>query len=177
MALVYLAIRLTVKEPGIFAQERIGYCGKRFTLYKLRTMYIDQNKRIDMEKIKEGESEGILFKMHNDPRVTPLGKILRKTSIDELPQLWNVVRGDMSLVGPRPLVPYMLAPYPHIEEKRCEVRPGISGKWQVSARNDNNSVLGMVNHDFDYVENYSLMMDIGILLKTFFVVVKGNGAH
>ena len=139
-------------------------------------MYIDQETRIDMDKIKRGEAMGLLYKPDNDPRVTPVGQFIRKTSIDELPQLWNVIRGDMSLVGPRPLVPHMLKPYPELMKYRSQVFPGLTGQWQVSAREDNNSVLGMVKYDDDYVNNYCMLMDFSILWKTPLVVINTNGA-
>jgi len=176
IGLACLAIRLTSRGPAIFAQERVGRGGKPFVMYKLRTMYVDQDKRVDMKEIEEKQANGELHKPDCDPRVTPVGLFLRKTSIDELPQIWNVVRGDMSLVGPRPLVPYMLAPYPDVEERRSRVRPGITGLWQVMARSDNRTALGMVKYDYHYVDNYSLTLDLVILFKTPFVVLGTRGA-
>jgi lipopolysaccharide/colanic/teichoic acid biosynthesis glycosyltransferase len=176
LCITWLAVRLTSRGPAIFAQERIGLHGKRFVFYKFRSMYVDQKSRIDMKKIKEGEAMGLLYKPDNDSRVTPVGRFIRKTSIDELPQLWNVMRGDMSLVGPRPLVSHMVEPYPEIMKHRSVVRPGLTGLWQVSAREDNTSVLGMVKYDADYVNNYSMLADLLILLKTPLVVIHMHGA-
>ena len=176
IALAWLAIRLTSRGRAIFAQERIGRDGKLFVMYKLRTMHVDQENHVDMEVIAEKQANGVLHKQDRDPRVTLVGRLLRKTSMDELPQLWNVVRGDMSLIGPRPLVPYMLAPYPDIKERRSRVRPGITGLWQVYARNDNRTALGMVKYDYHYADHYCLTLDIFILLKTPFVVLGAKGA-
>jgi lipopolysaccharide/colanic/teichoic acid biosynthesis glycosyltransferase len=176
LCITWLAVRLTSRGPAIFAQERIGLHGKRFVFYKFRSMYVDQESRVDMKKIKEGEAMGLLYKPDNDPRVTPVGRFIRKTSIDELPQLWNVMRGDMSLVGPRPLVSHMVEPYPEIMKRRSEIRPGVTGLWQVSAREDNTSVLGMVKYDVDYVNNYSMLADLLIVLKTPLAVILGHGA-
>jgi exopolysaccharide production protein ExoY len=177
VALAWVAVRLTSPGPGFFGQERVGHHGKFFRCYKLRSMYIDQESRIDMEELRAGAAEGLLVKMENDPRVTPVGSLIRKLSIDELPQLWNVVRGDMSLVGPRPLMPHMVAPYPDLNARRCMVRPGITGEWQVEARDDNRSLLGMIKHDFHYIENCTFGRDLLILLKTVSVVSSTRGAH
>lgn len=176
LCITWMIVMLTSQGPAIFAQNRIGLHGKKFRFYKFRSMYVDQETRIDMDKIKQGAAMGLLYKPDNDSRVTPVGRFIRKTSIDELPQLLNVIRGDMSLVGPRPLVPHMLKPYPEILKHRSQVRPGLTGLWQVSARADNNSVLGMVKYDDDYVNNYSMLTDLSILLKTPFVVINTNGA-
>jgi len=172
----WIAVMLTSRGPTIFAQERIGLNGKPFVFYKFRSMYIDQESRVDMKKIKEGEANGFLYKTDDDPRITPVGRFIRKASIDELVQIWNVIRGDMSLVGPRPLVPHMLAPYPEIMKHRSKIRPGLTGLWQVSDRENNTSVLGMVKYDRHYVENYSMTMDLLILLKTPLVVILARGA-
>ena len=177
LGIAWLAVRFTSRGVGIFSQERIGLHGKPFVFYKLRSMYDNQESRVNMEKVKEGEANGLLYKPKDDPRVTPVGWFIRKTSIDELPQFWSVICGNMSLVGPRPLVPHMLAPYPEIMAYRSQVRPGISGQWQVSARKDNISVLGMVKHDDYYINNYSMTMDLWILFKTPFVVMHTRGAQ
>lgn len=147
-----------------------------FRVYKLRSMYVDQGQLIDLGKIRAGEAVGITFKSECDPRVTPVGRLLRKTSIDELPQLWNVIRGEMSLVGPRPLAPLLFTEYPELAVRRSEVRPGITGFWQVSARAQNTSIESMAEYDLDYVEGCSLIHDVGILLKTPFVVISMVGA-
>jgi len=177
IGVAWLLIRLTSAGPGFFYQDRVGRKGKLFPCYKLRSMYIDQDQRIDMEAIKRSEAEGVLVKMENDPRVTRIGHFIRKTSIDELPQIWNVVKGDMSLVGPRPLVPYMVAPYPELNALRCLVKPGITGEWQVEARDDNHTLSGMIKHDFRYIDNCSLWNDLRLLFRTIPVVSSTQGAH
>lgn len=177
MAVAWLAVKLTSPGPAILAQKRVGLNGDCVTIYKLRSMYVDHASRIDMEMIKRLEAQGQVYKSDRDPRVTPVGRIIRKTSIDEMPQLWNVIFGQMSLVGPRPLVPHMLELYDEVKRFRSLVRPGITGKWQVSDRENNGSVLGMIEHDFYYVENCSLGLDLLILLKTPLAVVSASGAQ
>lgn len=173
----WAAVRLTSRGPGFFSQDRVGLDGKTIRVYKLRSMYIDHDKRVDIKEIEEYQAGGMLYKTENDPRITPVGRFIRKTSIDELPQLWNVVKGDMGLVGPRPLMPHMVAPFPEINALRCQVRPGITGEWQIKARSDNRSLAGMVKYDLNYVENYSFAMDAWILLMTFPTVLNTKGAH
>lgn len=175
--LAWAAIRLTSRGAGFFSQDRVGLDGKTIRVYKLRSMYIDHDKRVDMKEIEKYQAGGLLYKEEDDPRITPVGRFIRKTSIDELPQLWNVVRGDMSLVGPRPLMLHMVAPFPDINALRYQVRPGITGEWQINARHDNQSLAGMVKYDLHYVENYSFVMDARILLMTFPTVLNTKGAH
>lgn len=175
--LAWLLIRMTSPGAGFFYQDRVGQQARLFRCYKLRSMYIDQDRRIDMEKLRQSESQGLLVKMEDDPRVTWIGRLIRKGSIDELPQLWNVVKGDMSLVGPRPLMPHMMTPYPDLTARRCLVKPGITGEWQIKARDDNRSLSGMVKHDFHYIENCTLLNDLRILLVTIPVVIIAKGAH
>jgi lipopolysaccharide/colanic/teichoic acid biosynthesis glycosyltransferase len=177
IGLAWLAIRLTSPGSPVFAQKRVGLHGEPFVMYKLRSMYIDHESRVDMTKINEEKMRGLVHKADNDPRVTPVGWLIRKASIDEMPQIWNVVCGDMSLVGPRPLVPYMLEPFPEIMKMRSQVRPGITGLWQVSSREDNTSVHGMLKYDIQYVEHHSLMMDLLVLLKTPYAVLNMRGAQ
>jgi lipopolysaccharide/colanic/teichoic acid biosynthesis glycosyltransferase len=177
VALAWLSVRLTSRGPGFFSQVRLGRNCTTFQIYKLRSMYVDQERYVDVAKIHEGEAEGRTFKSDRDPRVTPIGRILRKTSIDELPQLWNVIRGDMSLVGPRPLAPLLFTEYPELAVRRSEVRPGITGFWQVSARAQNTSVEYMAEYDMDYIEAYSLVRDLKVVLKTPLVVVSMIGAQ
>jgi exopolysaccharide production protein ExoY len=126
--------------------------------------------------VSQSEQQGLLFKTRNDPRVTRVGALLRKTSIDELPQLLNVVRGEMSVVGPRPLVPHMLDPFPELRRIRSQVRPGITGLWQVSARHLNTSALQMAPYDLEYIKKFSLWLDLRILLKTPAAVLLAKGA-
>ena len=173
LALV-VAVRRTSPGPGIFRQVRVGRNGKHFTMYKLRTMTADAEagKAALMES---DEGNGLLFKKRVDPRVTPLGRVLRKYSLDELPQLINVVKGDMSLVGPRPALPSEVARYTSLEERRLVVRPGMTGAWQVNGR----STLGRdesVRLDIDYADNYRLVDDLVIGIKTVDAVVRPKGA-
>ncbi len=177
IGIAWILIRLTSSGPGFFYQNRVGLHGRLFLCYKLRSMYIDQDQRIDMDAVQRSEAEGVLVKMANDPRVTRVGHLIRKASIDELPQLWNVVKGDMSLVGPRPLVPHMVALYPDLNALRCLVKPGITGEWQVMARDDNRSLSGMIKHDFRYIDNCNLWNDLRLLSRTIPVVSSAQGAQ
>ena len=171
-----LLVRLTSKGPALFWQDRYGRDEQRFRVVKFRTMVVDHGAVIDLVAVEAREEEGVLTKLENDPRVTRVGKWLRRTSVDELPQLINVRRGDMTLVGPRPLLPFMLDPYPRLRRQRCAVRPGLTGLWQVSQRDANTTALAMADDDLAYVEHRSLTMDLRILLRTLPAVVRGSGA-
>lgn len=173
LATVFLVI-VTSPGPVIFRQERCGRGGRRFTCYKFRTM-VDKAERLKPSLLPSNEMTGPVFKMHNDPRVTPLGRLLRKTSIDELPQLWNVVRGEMSLVGPRPPLPEEVATYTDRERRRLSVLPGITCLWQVSGRS-NLSFERWIDLDLEYVERRSFWFDIWVLLRTIPAVLTGRGA-
>lgn len=155
-------IRLTSPGPAMFKQERIGQHGKPFTLYKLRSMR--QDAEADLVRLLGGDV-GVFYKLKADPRVTPLGRVLRKYSLDEFPQLINVIKGDMSLVGPRPQVPMEVAQYDDALRRRLFVKPGLTGLWQVSGRSDLPIEQG-TRLDLYYVENWSLLGDVGILLRT-----------
>lgn len=175
-----ILIRLTSKGPAIFTQERIGKNGRTFRCYKFRTMYVDAEERLKAllesnEKLREEWARN--WKLRNDPRVTGIGRFLRKTSLDELPQIFNVLKGDMSLVGPRPVVKDELERY-YRESSAiyCLVPPGITGLWQVSGRS-NTTYEGRVALDCWYVRNWSLWLDIVILLKTAKAVLKKEGAY
>ncbi|MEI6091453.1 MAG: sugar transferase [bacterium] len=176
LVIVYLMICIIINENGIFTQKRVGLNEKEFTIYKFRTM----RKIIlstEIEKLlKFNESRGVVVKTSNDPRLYGFGKFLRKTSIDELPQLINVFLGNMSFVGPRPLMDFIVSPYPEIKKARTVVKPGITGLWQTSARGNNTSVLQMIAYDTEYIRNFSLLADIKILIKTIGVVIKCKGA-
>jgi len=175
IAIGALAVRLTSRGPVFFRQERVGVRGRTFTMIKLRSMYVDADaRRAEVEQLDEGS--GVLFKIRNDPRVTPVGRLLRRYSIDELPQLWNVARGDMSLVGPRPPLPKEVDQYQDQVLRRLHVRPGLTGLWQVSGRSDL-SWDESVQLDLRYVDNWSLAMDLLILWKTGRAVLRAKGAY
>jgi exopolysaccharide biosynthesis polyprenyl glycosylphosphotransferase len=169
------AVRLTSQGPAFYRQTRAGIDGKVFTIWKLRSMYSDADqRRIDL--LEHSDRDGLMFKMHDDPRVTPVGRVLRRFSIDELPQFFNVVRGDMSLVGPRPPLLDEVRGYADAVHRRLHVKPGITGLWQVSGR-ANLPWEESVRLDLRYVDNWSVTMDIMILWKTFRAVVAGAGAY
>lgn len=173
---VALLIRLDSKGSIFFSQLRVGKGGKEFKMWKFRSMYIDAEKR-KQELMKKNEMQGgVLFKLKQDPRVTRVGRILRKFSIDELPQLWNVWRGDMSLVGPRPPLPNEVQEYTCHQRKRLEVTPGITCIWQVSGRSDI-PFHQQVEMDLEYIRNQSLTYDLIILLRTVPAVLKARGAY
>ncbi len=175
---VAIIIKLTSKGPLLYSNERVGLNGTHFSCHKFRSMVTNQSiKEEDHKKALEGQQKGFLHKSKNDSRITNIGKIIRKTSIDELPQLFNVLMGDMSIIGPRPLVPYMLTPYPEFKDIRCLVRPGITGLWQIRDRENNTSAKFMMAPDTEYIENYSLLLDTKILFSTPFAVVSAKGAY
>jgi exopolysaccharide biosynthesis polyprenyl glycosylphosphotransferase len=168
-----LAVRMSGPGPVLFRQTRVGRDGGEFTILKFRTMAADAEAR-KIELV--GDGDGVLFKIRNDPRVTPLGGWLRRHSLDELPQLFNVVRGDMSLVGPRPPLPEEVARYGDDVRRRLVVRPGMTGLWQVSGRSEL-TWEESVRLDLRYVENWSLTLDLQILWKTWSAVARGAGAY
>ena len=170
-----MIIRLDDRGPVFFRQTRIGLDGQPFRLYKFRTMVVDaEQRKAELEALNEGS--GVLFKMRRDPRVTKAGFWLRRWSLDELPQLLNVLLGDMSLVGPRPALPKEVARYGDHMRRRLVVKPGITGLWQVSGRS------GLAweeafRLDLRYVDNWSLALDLQILWKTWSAVFGGSGAY
>ncbi len=174
LVIIALAIKLTSSGPVFFSQERSGLRGKPFRLLKFRTMVVGAEGMVDT-LLDLNEASGPLFKIREDPRVTPVGKVLRKWSLDELPQLINVWRGEMSLVGPRPPLPKEVATYDDWVKGRLEVRPGITGLWQVSGRSDL-TFEEYVRLDLFYIENWSLAYDLFILVKTVPIVVSAKGA-
>jgi exopolysaccharide biosynthesis polyprenyl glycosylphosphotransferase len=183
-ALIALAIKLDSKGPVVFRQMRVGQQGKLFTLLKFRSMYVNNNAAIHKEYVTKFISQEqsasdtrTVYKLTNDPRVTHVGRMLRKTSLDELLQLWNVLRGQMSLVGPRPPLPYELRCYAVWHHRRIlEVKPGITGLWQVTGRS-RTTFDQMVRLDLRYVQHWSIWLDFKILLQTPKAVLMGDGAY
>ncbi|WP_437177734.1 sugar transferase [Clostridium bornimense] len=174
LLIVTIAIKLESKGPIIFSQKRIGLKGKAFKMYKLRSMVEDAEK-LKKDLMKSNEMSGPMFKMKDDPRVTRVGKFIRKTSIDELPQLVNVLKGDMSLVGPRPSLPKEVKKFKPWMKKRLEVKPGLTCFWQVSGRN-NIDFEDWMKLDIKYVEERSFLVDIKLIFKTFFVLFGDKNA-
>lgn len=175
IAAAVVAVRLDSPGRAIYRQTRVGVDGRPFTLHKIRTMYVDADDR-RRELLAASDTDGLLFKLRRDPRVTRVGQVLRKYSLDELPQLWNVVRGDMSLVGPRPPLAEEVAAYDDAVQRRLRVRPGLTGLWQVSGRSDL-PWQEAVRLDLRYVDNWSLSMDLLILWKTVRAVLRPTGAY
>jgi exopolysaccharide biosynthesis polyprenyl glycosylphosphotransferase len=180
MVIVALLIRLDSRGPVLFRQSRRGYRGEVFPLLKFRTMTMDAEQQLGALEQSNESAGGVLFKLRNDPRVTRVGSFLRRYSLDELPQLINVLRGEMSLVGPRPLQlrdsDLLLKLNPEAYSRRLQVIPGLSGPWQISGRSEL-SYEDMVELDLEYVENWSLGWDIRIICKTFLVVLLRRGAY
>ena len=181
MLIIALAIKLTDGGSVIYKQRRIGKNGEEFTIYKFRTMYMDSDERL-RELLRNNpelrEEWNKCFKLKNDPRITPIGRILRKTSLDELPQFFNVLKGDMSIVGPRPVVKEELERF--YKEKAIfykSVKPGITGFWQVECRSDVEDYEERVKMDEWYVKNQSFLFDMKIILKTIKVMLTGKGAY
>jgi len=187
---IAMLIKLTSQGPVFFRQERIGLLGKKFMFFKFRSMYVDNDPSIHKEFVKslihgqqsrtggkKGPVKSNTYKITSDPRVTPAGQFLRKTSLDELPQFFNVLKGQMSLVGPRPPIPYEYVEYDVWHRKRLvEMKPGITGLWQVKGRSST-TFDDMVRMDLQYIKEWSLWMDMRILLKTPWVALKGKGAY
>ncbi len=176
LLLVMLWIKLDSRGPLIYRQIRVGYNGRHFNFYKFRSMYVDADARkAELEEQNES-SDGVIFKMKNDPRITRCGRFIRRYSIDELPQIVNVLLGDMSLVGPRPPLPREVDLYTLEDRKRLQVRPGLTCTWQISGRSDipfNQQVL----LDKEYIRSQSFWKDVVILLKTIPAVITGRGAY
>lgn len=173
-AVTALAIKLGSRGPVFFSQTRLGQKGRHFKMYKFRSMVVNAEALLEDLKDKN-EVSGHMFKMKNDPRITKVGRLIRKTSIDELPQLINVIKGDMSLVGPRPPLPREVEEYGRWHDLRLSVKPGITGLWQISGRND----IGfdeMVSLDMKYIRERSLWYDLKIILKTVPVLIGDSKA-
>lgn len=177
---LFLIIALAIKKeetkgPVFFSQIRNGKNGKEFKMYKFRSMCVDAEKKLT-ELLKYNEVEGAMFKIKEDPRVTKVGRFMRKTSIDELPQLWNVLKGDMSLVGPRPPLAREVVRYTAYDKQRLLIKPGCTGVWQISGRNDVD-FYEMVEMDIEYINNLSIFNDIKIIFNTAYIMIKPNGAY
>lgn len=174
LLIVAALVKLTSKGPVLFRQTRVGLHGRPFKMLKFRTM-VENAEELKAELAQQNEMDGPVFKMKKDPRITSIGRVLRKFSIDELPQLINVLRGDMSVVGPRPPVPNEVARYEPWHRRRLSVRPGLTCIWQVSGRNEISFEQWMYM-DLQYIDTWSFSKDIGLILKTFPVVLTGRGA-
>ena len=175
IAIVACAVKFTSKGPVFFSQKRVGKNGELFEMYKFRSMVVNA------EELKENledqnEMSGPMFKIKDDPRITKVGKFIRKTSIDELPQLWNILKGDMSLVGPRPSLPKEVEQFDNWMFKRLSVRPGLTCYWQVSGRN-NIDFEDWMKLDVKYVEERNFWIDIKLIFKTVFVLFGDKNAH
>ncbi|HET7458787.1 MAG TPA: exopolysaccharide biosynthesis polyprenyl glycosylphosphotransferase [Gemmatimonadaceae bacterium] len=177
LALIALAVRLTSRGPVFFAQPRVGFGGRRFRMYKFRSMVVDAEARKSSLAAHSVYTDPRLFKIVNDPRITRLGAFLRRTSLDELPQLWNVVRGEMSLVGPRPPVLSEVGEYEETHYARFGMKPGITGPWQVGGRNRVTSFDEVVRLETAYMRDWSIWKDFEILFRTVPAVLKMAGAH
>ena len=175
MLITALAIKLESPGPAVFVQKRVGTNGKEFNMYKFRSMCIDAEEKLKKLKHKN-ETEGPTFKMQEDPRITKVGHFIRKYSIDELLQLVNILKGDMSIIGPRPALPREVAEYGEFDKLRLLVKPGLSCYWQVSGRS-NIPFDEWMKLDVKYIKEMSLLTDIKIILLTFPAVFKGDGAY
>lgn len=181
---VAVAVRIDSRGPALFRQRRVGYREREFTLFKFRSMRLDADPRghqdyvtalIKGEQRSTDDGRQDLYKLAVDNRITPVGRWIRRWSLDELPQLFNVVAGDMTLVGPRPAIPYEVAEYPSWYLKRFSVKPGLTGFWQVSGRNER-TYEEMVRLDIEYTERRSIPLDLSILIKTPWIVLSRKGA-
>lgn len=176
--MLWIAYKVRKENPDvsvIFSQQRIGQNGRAFTMYKFRSMCVDAEKQL-RELLNKNEVDGAMFKMKEDPRVTEFGKFIRRTSLDELPQLFNVIKGDMSLIGPRPPLEREVAEYTNYDRQRLFVKPGCSGLWQVSGRSEI-QFKEMVELDIEYIKKRSLGYDISLIAKTIAVILKKDGAY
>jgi len=173
---IALAIKLESKGPILFGQTRVGKNGRYFKLYKFRSMYMDAEER-KQELLSQNEMEGPMFKLESDPRITKVGAFLRKTSLDELPQFFNILAGHMSLVGTRPPTVDEFKEYQLYYRRRLSIKPGLTGLWQVSGRSDITDFKEVVKLDLQYIDNWALTSDIRIILMTLLVVLKSKGAR
>ena len=174
LLIVAIVIKIESKGPIIFSQKRIGLNGQEFKMYKFRSMVVNAEE-LKKKLVKKNEMSGPMFKIKDDPRITKVGKFIRKTSIDELPQLINIVKGDMSLVGPRPSLPNEVAKFEHWMLDRLNVKPGLTCYWQVSGRN-NIDFIEWMKLDLKYVDERSFLLDLKLIFKTFFVLFGDKNA-
>ncbi|MST79745.1 sugar transferase [Lactobacillus equicursoris] len=174
---LFLAIKIHGEDGGpvFYSQIRIGKNEKPFRIYKFRSMVVNADQ-LKKKLLTQNEVEGAMFKMHDDPRVTKIGKFIRAHSLDELPQLWNVLKGDMSLIGPRPPLPDEVAEYDDWDKQRLLVKPGCSGLWQATSRNEAD-FKGMVLLDIEYINKSSLLFDLKLILMTIKVIIHPNGIY
>lgn len=180
LAPLFIGVIIMMKKeeptgPIFFSQIRVGRNGRCFKMYKFRSMCVDAEEKL-ADLMALNEIDGAMFKMKDDPRVTRIGKFIRKYSIDELPQLWNVLKGDMSLVGPRPPLEWEVQEYTSRDMMRLLVKPGCAGLWQITGRNDV-GFKDMVDLDLTYIRQQALLYDLSIILKTVMVMIKPNGAY
>lgn len=177
VVMIFLAPVLLLESPGplIFSQTRVGLNGRKFKFYKFRSMYKDAEER-KKELMAKNQMSGLMFKMDDDPRITKVGKFIRKTSIDELPQFWNVLKGDMSLIGTRPPTVDEFEKYKTQYKRRLSIRPGITGLWQATGRSDITDFEEVLKLDLEYIDNWSISLDIKILFMTVFGVLLRKGA-
>lgn len=175
LIVIAVFVKLTSPGPMIYQQQRVGKGGRLFPFFKFRSMYKDADKRLE-ELMGANEKQGPIFKIKHDPRITPIGRILRKYSLDELPQLFNVLKGDMSLVGPRPPIPREVEQYDDTAFQRLSVPPGITCLWQICGRSDTSFDEWMAL-DALYVQQMSFWLDLKILMKTPTAVIRGDGAY
>jgi lipopolysaccharide/colanic/teichoic acid biosynthesis glycosyltransferase len=175
---IFIAILIKIEDPKgpvFFTQKRVGKNGKEFNMYKFRSMVSDAENRLK-ELLQYNDTSGAMFKMKNDPRVTKVGRFIRKTSIDELPQLFNVLKGDMSLVGPRPPLPREVVEYTEYDKQRLLVTPGCTGLWQVSGRSEI-GFKDMVELDLEYIRNRNTWYDLKLILKTVLLLFGSKNAY
>ena len=177
MMVTAIAIKLDSKGPVLFKQTRVGQNGRHFKIYKFRSMYIDAEERKKELMAQNEVKGGVMFKMKDDPRVTRVGKFIRKTSIDEFPQFFNVVQGTMSLVGTRPPTLDEVEKYQRKQWRRISIKPGITGMWQVSGRSKIQDFDEIVELDTEYIDSWTLWLDIKIVLKTVLVLLKHDDAY
>jgi len=174
--LIGILVKLEDRGSVFFAQRRVGQFGREFKMYKIRSMCLDAEQRLKEVLANNHHKDGVTFKIKNDPRITRVGRWLRKLSLDELPQLFNVLIGDMSLVGPRPPVPGEVSKYSMADRRRLAVKPGITCIWQISGRAEID-FSGQVQLDVNYIENVSFWTDMKILARTVPAVLSGKGAY